>query len=78
MARRKKKSGLWRGVPYAIGMLAGALIVSHVDKIQSPWHVAIPWALTALFFVLWRVTARRKVVQVKDENGSRPGVKRYV
>lgn len=78
MAKRKKKKSVWRGVPYALAMLIGAIIVSQVNQIQSPWHLAIPWFLSALFFTLWRLEARKKVVEVKSEEGRRPRVKRYV
>lgn len=77
MARRKKRS-VWQGVPYAIAMLAGAIIVSQVDNIQSPWHLAIPWALSAIFFVLWRLEAHKKTIRASHEESKRPRVKRYV
>lgn len=79
MARRNKKSGLfWAGVPYGIGIIAGAALVSWIEQLRYPWHLLVPWSLAVTFFVFWRVTARRKVVRVQDETGSQPKVKRLV
>lgn len=79
MAKRKKKGwGVLKGVPYGLAMIAGGAIVVWVNELQSPWHLAIPWGLTALFFICWRLAARKKVVEIKGENDNKPRVKRLV
>lgn len=76
----KKKKWAIKGLPYALAMLMGAVIVTLYDSLTFYWHLIIPWSLSVIFFIAWRYSVRNKTTKSKKKESlsGQPKVKRLI
>lgn len=73
MPRRKRIK--WTNyIPVTLAIVLGGIILEQYRQLEPEWHIIVPWALTVIFFGLWRFD--RRPVKV-DSESPKTKVKRY-